>query len=530
MRGRLGALAGWSLVEALPGLWLGLALARAVDDGFAAGRPGTGLAWLGVLGLAWVVGAFGARQVVLVVAGIVEPFRERLLDRLVRGALRTGGTAAVARVNLQVELARDALAAVISVIRAFVFGVLAVLAGLAALAPGLLVLIVPPLLLGLGLFAASLPALARRHRAYLLADERTTEAVTTVVGGLRDITAAGAESRVEADLDAHIGAQARAGFRLARTTGARTIALALGGWAPVVLVLLAAPRLEPGVVLGALAYVTQSLVPALGSLVENLGASAVRLSVALSRVLEAAPPEPPPVLPEPGRDGSVRLRGVRFAYGPHAAPVLDGFDLDLREGEHLAVVGPSGIGKSTLASLVTGLLKPDAGHVRVGGARADLLDPAWRTLAPQDAYVFKGSLRENLAYFGTGPVREAARALGAEELLDRLGDEVDPARLSPAERQLLVLVRTYLSPARIVVLDEATCHLDPAAEARAEEAFAARGGTLIVIAHRLSSALRAQRVLVMDGTGVALGTHAELLAGSPLYADLVGRWTPAEIS
>lgn len=76
-----------------------------------------------------------------------------------------------------------------------------------------------------------------------------------------------------------------------------------------------------------------------------------------------------------------------------------------------------------------------------------------------------------------------------------------------------------------MILDEATCHLDPAAEARAEEAFAGRPGTLLVIAHRMSSALRARRVLVLDGVRAELGTHEELLAGSPLYRDLVGHWS-----
>jgi ATP-binding cassette subfamily C protein len=91
-------------------------------------------------------------------------------------------------------------------------------------------------------------------------------------------------------------------------------------------------------------------------------------------------------------------------------------------------------------------------------------------------------------------------------------------------------VRAYLSPAPLVVLDEATCHLDPAAERRAENAFAGRG-TLIVIAHRISSALRADRVLVLDGTGAAVGDHPTLLRTSPLYRDLLGHWeagrTPA---
>jgi ATP-binding cassette subfamily C protein len=101
---------------------------------------------------------------------------------------------------------------------------------------------------------------------------------------------------------------------------------------------------------------------------------------------------------------------------------------------------------------------------------------------------------------------------------------VVPAQLSAGERQLLALVRAYLSAAPVVVLDEATCHLDPAAEGRAEAAFAGRAGTLIVIAHRVSSALRARRVLVLDGTRATVGDHASQLAVSPLYRELLGHW------
>ena len=112
-------------------------------------------------------------------------------------------------------------------------------------------------------------------------------------------------------------------------------------------------------------------------------------------------------------------------------------------------------------------------------------------------------------------------------LVTRLGGygaELSPATLSAGERQLIALVRAHLSPARLAMLDEATCHLDPAAAARAEGAFADRPGALIVIAYRISSALRAQRVLVLDGTRAAVGDHASLLASSPLYRDLVGQW------
>ena len=114
------------------------------------------------------------------------------------------------------------------------------------------------------------------------------------------------------------------------------------------------------------------------------------------------------------------------------------------------------------------------------------------------------------------------------ELCERLGglhEQLDPAALSAGERQLITLARAYASPAPLVILDEATCHLDPAWEARVEQAFAARPGTLVVIAHRISSAQRARRTLVLDGGRATLGTHDELLARSPLYRDLVGHWT-----
>ncbi|MDU0293572.1 ABC transporter ATP-binding protein, partial [Saccharothrix longispora] len=99
--------------------------------------------------------------------------------------------------------------------------------------------------------------------------------------------------------------------------------------------------------------------------------------------------------------------------------------------------------------------------------------------------------------------------------------------LSTGEAQLLAAARVHASAADVVILDEATSSLDPAAEAVVERAFAARGGTLVVIAHRLSSALRAERVLVMDGGPPLLGGHDELMAGSALYRDLMAAWQPA---
>src|SRR5205823_5893285 len=138
----------------------------------------------------------------------------------------------------------------------------------------------------------------------------------------------------------------------------------------------------------------------------------------------------------------------------------------------------------------------------------------------------------NLAYLAPdlpdAALDRAVDKLGARRLVERIGGydaELAPASLSAGERQLLSLVRAYVAPARVVLLDEAACHLAPAAEERAERAFARRGGTLVVVAHRISSALRARRILVLGGAEAVAGTHEELLAASPLYRDLVGCWT-----
>ncbi|MEV0389823.1 ABC transporter ATP-binding protein [Nonomuraea sp. NPDC050643] len=543
---RLVRLGLWSVLEAGPAFLIGHAVARAIEDGFAVAEPAIGLGWLAALGVTWLLGAVAARQVVLAVAAIAEPFRDDLLGHVVEGAVRDGpavrrDSAAIARAGLQVELARDAFAAVVTTVRGFVFTVVSVVLGLLTLAPQTLVLVLPPFVAGLALFLTSLPALARRQRAFLVADERLAEAMTDVAGGLRDIEACGLHERVAGRLEGQVREQAGAARALARVTAARTAALAVGGWLPVILVLAGTPWLlnggvGAGVIVGTLAYVTQSLAPALGGLVQGLGVSGVRLAASLGRILSSAPPDRPdrPRIRPPTSE--VRLDAVTFAYGPRSAPVLDRLDLLIPEGDHLAVVGPSGAGKSTLAALVSGMLRPGEGEVLVGGVPAEQVDPAARVLIPQEAYVFRGTLLENLAYLRDAPRADldaAVEAVGCAALVAELGGydaRLDPAALSAGQRQLIALVRAYLTSAPLIILDEATCHLDPAAEARAEDAFARRGGTLIVVAHRLTSALRARRILLMDGAQLTIGTHDELVRGAPLYADLAGHWHPEPVS
>ena len=546
-------LGGWSALEAVPAFLSGLLVARAVDKGFLAGSVETGFAWLGVLAASVVVGAWATRQTYLRLAAVVEPFRDELVRQTVTGSLQqstaTGSSpdaAGAARVTHHVEIVREAYASILMVVQSFVVAAVGAVTGLFALLPVVLVFVVPPVLVGLGLFLAALPGMAARQRDSILADERIGDAARTVSDGLRDVVACGAEARVAAAAGEHIDAQARATMRLARFTAVRTVSVALGGWLPLILILLAAPWLlrngaSTGEILGALTYVSQGLHPALGTLVNGLGHTGLWLFVTLGRLVEVAAERVAPLRPgapadeaSPGRE--LRISDLTFSYATSPEPVLRDVDLTVPEGDHLAVVGPSGIGKSTLAGLVAGLLSPQWGDVRLGEVSVDDLDPpaaaAHRVLIPQEAYVFAGTLWENLAYLRpsatTGEVHDAVERLGARALVDRLGGidaQLDPSSLSAGERQMITLVRAYLSPARLVVLDEAACHLDPEAEARVEAEFASRPGTLIVIAHRISSALRARRILVLDGAGMALGTHDDLLARSALYRDLVGHWT-----
>jgi ABC-type multidrug transport system fused ATPase/permease subunit len=553
-------LAAWSLLQTLPAFLSGLLVARAIDDGFLAGRTLTGFGWLGLLALAVLAGGWATRQTFLRLADIVEPFRDELVARTVHGALRRStqtaalaDSASVARLTQQVEIVREAYASVLLVVQGFIVTAIGALLGLLTLAPVMLVLVVPPLAVGLGLFALALPGMAARQRTSILADEQIAEtAAGTVAGAMRDVAACGAEEQVTAMIGEPTDAQAHATRELARFTALRTVAVAIGGLLPMLLILIAGRWLlqhgaSTGAILGALTYIAQGVHPALQTLVRGLGNTGLWLFVTLARIVEEteAPADtqaPERLWPPQPHGHDVLLRNVTFSYGPTSEPVIDNLDLLIAEGEHLAVIGPSGAGKSTLAALIAGLLEPQHGAVLLGGAAVTELDATttarYRTLIPQQAYVFAATLRENLAYLRPDApdamIDDAIDRLGARTLIQRLGGpgaELDPHALSAGERQLLTLVRSYISPARLVILDEATCHLDPAAEAHVERAFADRAGSLLIIAHRISSALRARRVLLLDAGHALHGTHDDLLLRSALYRDLVGHWssTPPQL-
>ncbi|GAA0394825.1 ABC transporter ATP-binding protein [Micromonospora gifhornensis] len=560
----LGRLAAWSVAESLPALLSGLIVARAVDRGFLAGEFGTGLVWLAGLAVAVLVGAVATGRVYRSLGAVVEPFRDELAARVVDGALReatrAGGrpdSAAVARLTQQVEVVRDTFGGLLLVVRGFLFTAGAALLGLLSLSPPLAAAVAAPLVLGLVVFAAALPSMVAHQRAQVAAGEELGRSAAATLAGHRDVIACGGQERVVAVVDRRVVAQADAERTLARMAALRSLSLGLGGWLPVVVLLLAAPwlvgrGLSTGAVLGALVYVTTGLQPALHALVQGVGGGGLRYAVTLDRILRSCPPTDPNTAAgrnaataeggtaeggtaEGGVVPAVRVRGLTFRYGPHARPILADFTLTVADGEHLAVVGPSGAGKSTLAALIAGLVPPDSGSVHLADTAVAAVAPETlarlRVLVPQEAYVRSGTLADNLRYLcpdaDEETVAAALDALGAGPLVERLGGlaaEVEPGRLSAGERQLIAAVRAYLAPAPLVILDEATCHLDPMLEATVEEAFARRPGTLVVIAHRISSAIRARRVLVFDDDRPLAGSHEELLRRSPTYQELVGHW------
>ena len=239
--------------------------------------------------------------------------------------------------------------------------------------------------------------------------------------------------------------------------------------------------------------------------------------------------------------GVVEVEGVSFRYadGP---TVLADVDLTIGEGERLALVGPTGAGKSTLAKLIARMYDPTEGAVRFGGV--DLRDATLAslrdhiTVVPQEGFLFNATIRDNVriarADASDAEVDAALEAIGVRERFAALPEGLDTevrergSRLSAGEKQLVSLARAALADPTLLVLDEATSSLDPGTEALVERAMAQLmvGRTVVIIAHRLSTAERADRVgVVAGGRLVELGPHRELVERGGRYAALHAAWT-----
>jgi ATP-binding cassette subfamily B protein len=408
--------------------------------------------------------------------------------------------------------------------------------------------ILPPL------FGATLWFRSESSKAYELARERIAAVNANLQEGLSGVRVSQAFVREERNQNNF--EEIAGGYRDARVRAQRLVAiyfpfvdflsdiatcLVLGAGS----VLVAHGSLSVGSLIAFLLYLNLFFAPI--QQLSQVFDSYLQASVAIDRITElldtptslSAPVDPVPV---PRLTGEVRLENVRFRYRGAVDEALRGVDLHVQSGETVALVGETGAGKSTVIKLVARFYDPTSGHVDADGVPVNRYDQVafhqQLGVVPQEAFLFSGTIRENIAYGREGAsdadVEAAARAVGAHEFIAALpGGYLQwvserGRSLSSGQRQLIALARAHLVDPAILLLDEATSNLDLKTEAKVQAAMgvAAQGRTTILIAHRLQTARLAGRIVVVDnGRVVEDGTHDELLTRSGHYARM---WAAAE--
>ena len=317
----------------------------------------------------------------------------------------------------------------------------------------------------------------------------------------------------------------------------QAVVLGVGGW------LLIDGRLTIGVLTAFALYLTAFFAPiAQLVMLYNAYQQGQSATAKLRDLLEQEPDvaEAPDAIPLGPIEGRVTFEAVSFSYTP-GEQVLTGVDLDIPAGASLSIVGATGAGKSTIAKLAVRFYDPDEGTVRIDGVdlRTVQLESLRRQfgVVPQEPFLFNRTIGDNIRFARPdatdAEVVEACRVVGLDSLVESLPDGLDTpchergSSLSAGERQLLALARAFLARPRVLVLDEATSNLDLRSEAQVERALDVllEGRTAVIVAHRLATAMRADRIAVVDNGGIAeIGSHDELVAAGGRYARMYATW------
>lgn len=558
---RIIGLAALLLVAQTASLLAGPALVRyGIDNGLRAGDTGNLNRAAAFYLLVAFVGAGLGRAVIRTVARAGEAFLRDLRERVFRHLLSLGldfyerekTGRLVSRMTSDIEALQElvSMGLVMFVQNGLIFlGAVIVIFWMSWELALFTLVVVPPVVIASRWFRRE------SNRAYLEVRDRIGQNLSVLqegLAGVRVVQAFGRESAVarrfrgtnEAQYDAHLDTvriSARY-FPLIEFSGVAGTALiiGIGGW------FVTRDLVTVGTVAAFVLYLNNLFEPVqqlsqLYNLVQQSGAALQKLFGLLDTPTSIA--ERPGAVDLPD-EGPLQVEHVTFGYGDDGEPVLVDVTLPVMPGERVALVGPTGAGKSTLAKLIARFYDPREGRVRFGGV--DLRDATLHSLrrrivvVPQEGFLFAGTVRDNIR-FGRGDATDAdidaaVAALGLGDrfaaLVDGLDTEVRErgSRLSAGERQLVSLARAALADPALLVLDEATSNLDPGTERTVEHALERlmEGRTVVVIAHRLSTAARADRIAVIDDGRLAeLGTHDELLGREGRYASLYAAWTAA---
>ncbi|HVM21743.1 MAG TPA: ABC transporter transmembrane domain-containing protein [Sphingomicrobium sp.] len=552
------AIAGFALlVAAAATSGVPYAFKLIIDKGFAAGGGGRDLArWfeyllmlVGVMAIAtavrfYFVSWLGERTVADIRLAV-----HRNLLRLSPGFFEENRPAEItSRITVDTTIIEQVVGTTVSVaLRNLILGIACVVI-LFALAPKLAALI----LLGALLVVLPVAILGRKVRAISVRSQDRIADVGTVtsevLGAMKIVQAfnqQGREASRFSDAVSSVFATAKRRILVRALMTAIVIFLIFGAITLVIwqgAIEVAAGRMTGGTIAAFVLY-GGLLAGAFGNLSEVYGdlLRAAGASERLTQLLEAQPdiraPAQPKAMPEPPR-GELKFENVTFHYPTRPdTSALNDFSLAVRPRERLAVVGPSGAGKTTIFQLAERFYDPQAGRVLLDGVDLRDADPAdirqRIAMVPQETIIFAASARDNLRYgkwdASEDELWDAARLANAEDFLRALPDGLDTfmgeggARLSGGQRQRIAIARALLRDAPLLLLDEATSALDAESERLVQDALdrLMEHRTTIVIAHRLATVRAADRIVVMDGGMIVEeGTHASLSARGGLYARL----------